>query len=66
MQNQTLQSIFVLLNKKRGKCVLKTDRVKPTMKSHEFEEKLQKATKPTKYQNILFNRNEMNRVLAFS
>lgn len=42
MQNQTLQSIFVLLNKKRGKCVLKTDRVKPTMKSHEFEEKLQK------------------------
>lgn len=47
MQNQTMQSIFILLNKKRGKCVMKTERIKPT-KSYESEEKLQKATKPTK------------------
>lgn len=57
MQNQTPQSIFILLNKKRGKCVLKTDRVQSTMKSIEFEEKLLKATKPTKYQTMLL-RNE--------
>lgn len=51
MQNQTWQSIFIFLNKKRGKCVLKTDRVKPTMKFHEFEEELQshQTNKISKY-----------------
>lgn len=44
-----MQSIFVLLNKRRGKCVLATERIKPTIMSYGFEEKLQKATKPIKY-----------------
>lgn len=61
MQNQTMQSIFILLNKKRGKCVLKTERIKPTVMYYEFEEKLQKANKPANCQSMLLSRTERNR-----
>lgn len=56
MQSQTMQSIFILLNNEREKCVLKTERKKPTVMSYEFEEKLQKATKPIKCQSMSLSR----------
>lgn len=46
--------------------MLKIERIRPTRKSHEFEEKLRKATKPKKNQNMLLSNGEKNRVLAFS
>ena len=41
--------------------MLKMERIKPNMFSYEFEEKLQRATKPTKCQSMLLGRTERNR-----
>lgn len=43
-----MQSIFILLNKKGGKCVLKIERIKSTVMSYEFEKKATKSNQTKK------------------
>lgn len=41
--------------------MLKTERIKPTVMSYEFEKRLQKATKPRNCESMLLSRTERNR-----